>query len=173
MTDKFIYFTEDAEPTSTSLNAIARLRALITPAFDLHVRNGSASSEFGHGIEDCDIVAGSIPTEYQGIEFTDYGDVSASRPLLFDIWPKTANCDHEGTLQLYPVKVTGSNPLDLVSAIVPSNVAYTSSNTGKATVHATSGLVTGVAAGQTTITATYTYADGKTVTATSVITVVS
>lgn len=168
-TKKIIYFTAGPTPTATELAEIAVLNAKILPGYDIKVKNTLANNVYGYGIEVSDFVAGTIPTAYAGV--TDYGKVDAARPNLFDIWPKTgAVAAAGGTLQLYPVKVTGLDVGSLSATAQPTLVGYVSSDTGKATVHATSGLVTGVGAGATTITATYTYATGKTITATSVIT---
>jgi len=66
---KIIYFLAGAVPTPEELTAFNELNA--ATSFELMVRNGTASSSYGSGVEDCDYVAGSvIPTAYS--EFPVY-----------------------------------------------------------------------------------------------------
>ena len=166
---KLIYFTASDIPTTAEALAIARLITINTPGYEVNVRNGSESCSYASGIEPCDIVAGTIPTAFNAKE--DMGTVLAARPFIFDVWPKTKTLAVAGTVTLVPVAVTGTSVFDIVSTEILANVGYVSSVPGKATVPASSGLVTGVQAGETVITATYTYVSGKTVTAECAVTV--
>lgn len=166
-TKKILYFQADAAPTVAELADIADLNAMALPAYDVQVRNAAIT----HHEEASDLVAGTIPTAYE--DHVNFGDVNfAAKPSLLFIAPGTAAISGTNTLQLRVVAVTG--PLNaLVGSDVTAAAAgttYASSVVGKATVSA-EGLVTGVSAGSTVITATYTYASGKTVTATRTITV--
>jgi len=112
----------------------------------------------------------SVVNSYAGYaHVADPGDgfVRAVRLLLkvtsIDVTPSSATIVGTGTRQL---KVTDSNGFD-----VTSTATYASSATSKATVNS-AGLVTGVAAGTSTITATYQpLHGGSTVTDTCAITV--
>jgi hypothetical protein len=168
-TKKILYFTAGPVPTAGELADIDVLNTLILPGYSIGVRNGAESGSFGAGIEATDFVAGTVPTAFNARPA--YGFIDALRPLVFDVWPKTAAIVGTATKQLYPVKISGTDIANLASALVTANIGYVSSDETKATVHATSGLITGVAAGTSTITATLTYATGKTITATCVVTV--
>lgn len=166
-TKKIIYFLAGYAPTAAETADIADLNAMASPAYEVVVRNAAIT----HNEEASDLVAGTIPTAYE--DHTNYGDVDfTNKPSLLYIVPGTAAISGTNTLQLRVVAVKGP-----INALVGSDVTaaasgttYASSATGKATVSA-EGLVTGVSAGTTVITATHTYASGKTVTATRTITV--
>lgn len=167
---RVLYFTAAAAPTVAEQAAIDRLAALAVSAYDVQVRNGAEALDF---LETADYAAGTVPTAYSTVPLygTD-GKIDAARPLAFNIVPATLAIS-SGTLQLYAMKATGSS----VDAVTLTNVTastagttYASSATSKATVSA-EGVVTKVAAGETTITATHTYATGKTLTSTCVVTV--
>ena len=165
-TKKIGYFLAGFKPTEAEATDLAELAAMCEPAYSLQVRNAAIT----HTEETYDFVAGTIPTAYEDQEA--FGDVSAARPELLYILPGTAAISGTDTLQLRVVSVTG--PLyALVGEDVTASTAgttYASSVVGKATV-SEEGVVTGVEAGTTVITATHTYASGKTVTATRTITV--
>ena len=164
------YFTAGSIPTAAELAEIDAANALAVPAYSVLVMNGAIA----HDKKTVDFVAGTIPTAYAGD--TDYGDLDAARPLAFKVWPISGSLSHGGgaTLQLLAIKTTGT--LDaIVNTDVTASTAgttYASSDEGVATVSA-EGLVDTVAEGTCTITATYTYAVGKTLTATCAITVVA
>jgi len=170
-TKKIIYFLAGMAPTAAETADIADLNALAAPAYEVLVRNAAEAGAATHPEEASDLVAGTIPTAYQ--DHLAYGDVNATdKPVLLYIAPGTAAISGAGTLQLRTIAVKG-----LYNALVGSDVTasaagttYASSVVGKATV-SEEGVVTGVEAGTTVITATHTYASGKTVTATRTITV--
>jgi hypothetical protein len=168
---RVLYFTAAAAPTVAEQAAIDRLAALAVSAYDVQVRNGAEDLDF---LETADYAAGTVPTEYSAVPLygTD-GKIDAARPLSFGLFPATKTLTTGQTLQLSAIKATGNS----VDAVAQSNVTastanttYVSATTAKATVSA-EGLVTFVAAGGTSvITATHTYATGKTVTATMTVT---
>jgi hypothetical protein len=169
MTQRVLYFTAADIPTAGELTDIAALQALTTPGYSVGVRSGARDTTYTPNLETCDLVAGTIPTAYNAK--TLYGFVDALRPVNFNIWPKTVALTVAATKQLVAAKITGV-AIDALTAtdVTAVTTTYASSDATKATVSA-GGLITGVAAGTTTITATHTYATGKTITATSAVTV--
>ena len=88
-----------------------------------------------------------------------------------DVLPASASVAAAATQQLQVVKVTGDDVLDLtITDTTATDTTYASDDEAVATVDS-AGEVTGVAAGSCVITATHTYATGKTETATCDITV--
>lgn len=169
MTKKILFFTAGTVATVAEQAQIDALNALNAPGFTVGVRNAAQNASFGSGIESCDFVAGTIPTAYNAK--TNYGEAHASRPVKFALLPATHSLAVSATKQLQALKATGNDVSALTLADVTAvSTTYASSDAAKATVSA-GGLVTGVAAGTTTITATHTYATGKTITATAAITV--
>jgi len=169
MTKKILFFIAGKVPTGAEQAQIDALNALTTPGYSIGVRNGAENASFGYGIEACDFVAGTIPTAYNAK--TNYGEANTARPSKFSLLPATANVAALATQQLQALKANGVDISALTLADVTAvTTTYASSDAAKATVSA-GGLVTGVAAGTATITATHTYATGKTITATAVITV--
>lgn len=168
-TKRVLYFTAAAAPTVAEQTAITRLQALAGSTYDVQVRNGAATLNF---VESADLAAGTIPTAYNGVSvFGGDGKIDAARPLAFKLFPATLAIS-AGTAPLYAIRANGSNADDITLVdTTATGVAYTSSDTGKATVGAATGIVTKVAAGTATITATLTYATGKTVTSTCAVTV--
>lgn len=167
---RVLYFTAAAAPTVAEQAAIDRLNALAVPAYDVQIRNGAADLDF---LETADYAAGTVPTAYNAVPLIGGdGKIDALRPLAFKVVPPTYALS-SGTFQLRAVAATGSS-LDAITmtdvTASTDNTTYASSATSKATVSA-EGVVTKVAAGETTITATHTYASGKTVTSTCVVTV--
>ena len=166
---KIIYFTAGYVATSTELGEIAALKELNGSGYSIAIRNGADNASYGAGIEACDFVAGTVPTAFNGK--TNWGSIDTLRPSLFQLYPKTKTLAALATEALTPIAITGRTLDALVAAIPATGVAYASSVPGKATVDASTGVVTAVATGATVITATYTYTSGKTVTATCAITV--
>lgn len=169
MTKRILFFTAGKVPTVAEQAQIDALNAMTSPGFSVGVRNSAENAVFGSGIETCDFVAGTIPTAYNAK--TNYGEAHSDRPCKFSLLPATASAAVLATQQLQALKANGNDISALTLADVTAvSTTYASSDATKATVSA-GGLVTGVAAGTATITATHTYASGKTITATSVITV--
>ena len=171
MTKKVLYFTAGPVPTVTEAAQIAALVALGLPGYTVGVRNGLLPGSFGAGIEASDYVAGTIPTAFNAVP--NYGVPDALRPAKLSLLSATGSFSvaAAATRQLQAMSVVGADISALtVTDVTAATTTYASSVPAKATVDA-NGLVTGVAAGTTTITATHTYAVGKTITATAVITV--
>jgi len=171
MTKKVLYFTAGPVATVTEAAQIAALVALGVPGYTVGVRNALLSGSFGHGIEASDYVAGTIPTAFNAVP--NYGIPDVLRPAKLSLLSATGSFAIAGTAtrQLQTLSVVGADISALtVTDVTAVSTTYASSVPAKATVSA-GGLVTGVAAGTTTITATHTYASGKTITATAVITV--
>lgn len=164
---KILYFTAGATPTSTELTEIGILNGLTQPGYSVGVRNGAESASYGAGIEDCDLVAGTIPTAFNAK--TAYGTVNSLRPVKFTII-SAVTLAALATKQLVPIAITGTDLSNLAAAVPDTGVTYASSAESKATVDA-NGLITAVATGSAVITATYTYTSGKTITATCAVTI--
>lgn len=173
MSERILYFTAGQEPTVAEQAEIDRLEAMAAAPYVVKVRNGDVEEKMP-SIETCDFVAGTVPTAYAAVDdFDEDGEISEDKPIAFGIVPSSGSLDHSDgdTLQLYPVGIEGVTVADvgLVEISEPS-VTYASDDENVATVTA-DGLVDTAGAGSCTITATYTYATGKTVTAESSITV--
>lgn len=166
MTKKIIYFTAGPSITTSEATDIAALQTL-SNTYNLFVRNGAMNATHNGVMEACDYVAGTVPSSHSGVAL--FGAIDAARPVLFTVGPAVA-ISGVGTKQLTPIAVTGTDLSNLVASILTANVTYVSSVPGKATVSA-GGLITGVSAGTTVITATYTFTTGKTVTSTTTVTV--
>jgi uncharacterized protein YjdB len=165
---KIIYFTAGVNPTAGELAEIALLNNLTSPGYSVSIRNGAESASFGYGKEVADLVAGTVPTSHAAN--TVYSGIDAAKPTGFVLSPNTAAIVGTATKQLTPIAITGTDLSSLGASALADNVTYVSSVPAKATVDV-NGLITGVAAGNTVITATYTYASGKTITATCAVTV--
>jgi hypothetical protein len=166
---KILYFTASNIPTVNEAAEIAALELLVSQGFELGVRNKVQNTFYSDdNLEVCDYVAGiaGAPAIYSAKDIYQPG-----APVLLQLLPTTAGLLDNATLQLQALKVTGHDLTALTIVDVTAvTTTYTSSVTGKATVSA-GGLVSGVAAGTTVITATHTYTSGKTVTATLTVTV--
>ena len=165
---KVLYFIAAAVPTAPELAAIARLETVFQ---NVQVRNGSlpiADQKYGARFETFDFLAGTtIPAEYSAIE----GAVTITAPSgvapdQFKLFPATCTIDASDVdkAQLCAIKAV-INPAtglaEMTNMSADASVTYVSSDTGKATIGAT-GLLTAVAAGSTTITATLRASAAKT-----------
>lgn len=169
MTKKILFFTAGRVATEAEAAQITALNALNAPGFIVGVRNAAENALYGHGIETCDFVAGTIPTAYNAKP--NYGVADATRPCKLDLLPNAHSMAVAETKQLQCLKANGNDVSTLSLADVTAvTTTYASATPAKATVSA-GGLVTGVAAGTSVITATHTYADGKTVTASMTVTI--
>lgn len=171
MTKKVLFFTAGPVATDDELSQIAALNALTNPGYVIGVRNSVENASFGSGIEACDMVAGTIPTAF--IAKPDFGYVSAARPVLLKCCPDATTVAIAATVSIRAFRVDGTD----ISALEVTQVSlgtdgttWASSDETIATV-SVNGTVTGVAAGEVTITATHTYETGKTISANSVVTV--
>jgi uncharacterized protein YjdB len=169
MTKKILFFTAGPVPTAGEQGQIDALNALTLPGYNIGVRSAIQPASYGHGIEVSDFVAGTIPTAFNAVP--NYGVADTARPCKLQLLPTAPSVAIAATQQLQCLKANGADISALTLADVTAvTTTYASSVAAKATVSA-GGLVTGVAAGTTIITATHTYASGKTVTATTTVTV--
>jgi hypothetical protein len=150
-----IFFIAGQVATSDENAAIAGIIGNVL----VRVANPPANTLYGVELEPCDLVAGTVPTAYAAKTVLDLKPGAK-------VFPATATIAALGTVQLSAWRGDlGTNGAgDIVAA---TGGTWASSVPAKATVHATTGLVTGVASGATVV--TYTGPDGKT--ATSAITV--
>lgn len=163
ITSLVIYFTAGIVPTAIELAEIARLET--TRPFKVKVRSGLTATETlfgGSRLEACDYVAGkAIPAAYSGAKTTIAvpSDVGADQ---FKVFPATLSLDASNAdvtqLSAIAATISATTGLAVISDLAAdAAVVWTSSDPTKATVGG-DGLVTAVAAGSTTVTATYTAA---------------
>lgn len=173
---KVLFFLAAAVATAAEVAAIARLETVFR---NVKVRDGSvvANNSYGSGLlESFDFLAGTVPTAYSSVE----GAVTitipgATLPDDFKVFPAVLSIDASDVDVQTPAAVKAEivNGLATLTNLTgDASVGWTSSDTGKATVHATTGKITAVAAGTTTITATLTIG-AVTKTATMALTVVA
>jgi hypothetical protein len=156
---KILFFTAGIIPTATEQEIAAQIDGAV------YFRNGAAAGlgAYGSGkLEDADGFAGTVPAAYTtAIANYPAGNVDPGielKPEALYIAPGTAGVSGTGTLQLRVVKTEVDPDNGVMSqADVTAACTYVSSDPTKATVNASTGLVTGVAAGTTTITASYDY----------------
>jgi hypothetical protein len=174
-TRKIIFFIAETTATTDEAALIVRIRGNVV------VRSVLASPLYGDKLEAADGLAGAIPDSYKTgagttIDTDVYteGDVTpalTAKPEALKVIPATLAIS-TGTKPLYAVKGDlneDTEAVTLADVTAATEIAWTTSDAAKATVAA--GVVTKVAAGAATITATYTYDTGKTITSTCVVTV--
>lgn len=183
-----LYFCAAMIPTATELAAAQRLRykygtvtvmnggafAISEPEF------GTQGDTSGDELMPADAIAGTtIPSDYT-TAIANYPDGNVTQgapanPEALSILPGAAvSFSHTGTFQLYAVAADISEGNDSVTmtdeTAIGATGVWSSGTTGTATIGASTGLVTGVAAGTSLITFTLTRASGTAVTATKTIT---
>ncbi len=158
-----LYFTAGLVATAVEAAEIARLQTGFGSVF---VRNGQTAADtlFGTRIEPCDYVAGkSIPAAYTD---ADKGNKtvltvpSAINPDDFKVFPATLTIDASDVDVQTPAAVKAAIDANTGFAAMTNmtgdaTCTWLSSDATKATVNAATGKITAVAAGATTITATY------------------
>lgn len=160
---KVLYFISGRQPTALEQQEIDRLSTVFS---SVQIRSGKIAAESVFGdthIESFDFLAGTdIPTAYSGAEGAVVlsGIPSGTNPDQFKVFPAAVTLNHvtPDTQQLGAVKavVSASTGLAVMTDLAAdASVTYVSSDATKATVSST-GKVTSVAAGATTITATLT-----------------
>lgn len=159
ITSKVLYFTAGPVPTAKELAEINRL--MVTRPSKVFVRNGATAADtlYGTAIEPCDFCAGpAIPTAYNAkTVITVPGSLAADQ---FKVLPATLSLDASNLdvtqLSANAVTIDADTGLAIVTNLAAdAAVVWTNSDDTKATVGG-DGLVTAVAAGSTTVTATYT-----------------
>lgn len=173
-TKKVLYFIAGTVPTVAEAIAIAWLNYKNVPQYQGGVRSILANPEYGASsdIEDCDFVAdanggANIPAAYSAkTVLTVPTDVL--QPDAINIGPAALSFVHTSVSQMTAfIKNIDGTLTDVTRA---AGMAWTSATPGTATIGAGTGVLTGVAAGTTVITATYTFTGGKTITATENVT---
>lgn len=154
---KILFFTTDESPSAAELRQIAALEALTSKGYEIGVRNGSGdvSDDYGGNIEECDFVAGEIPADYEDVPtFGVYDD--GSKAHIFEAFPPMVfNLMATHTKQLQVLEKQGSDLDDVAQSDETANLTYASDATGVATVGASTGIITGVAAGTCNISITH------------------
>lgn len=180
MARKVLFFIAGRSPTEAEAAQIANIVG------NVQIRSNLSSSQYGVALEPADALAGAIPAAYLTGEDdtvdTDLypgGDVTPrfGNNTAFAVFPPVANADvSDGAPGLQLRAVAGALNEDtgeITLSDLTATVVWSSSDETKATVGAATGIVTAVAAGQATITATYDPADGEARTDTCVVTVVA
>lgn len=155
-----LFFTATALPTVAELAQVSRLETVFQ---NVKVRNGAAPAadlKFGDNLEAFDFLAGTnIPAAYSSVEGAVTNAVpSAVNPDHFKVFPAVLSLDASNVdvSQLAAVKAVITNGLATMTDLAAdASVVWTNSDDTKATVGG-DGLVTAVAAGSTTVTATLT-----------------
>jgi hypothetical protein len=143
-----LYFIAGTAPTVTEAAEIVALENQMRKTASVQVRSLLQADTYANGtLEACDAVAAhsdAVPTAYAGKALAATLINYATKVV-----PATAAFS-SGNPQLYCIACDGKTMTD-----VTTSATWTSSDTGKATVGANTGILTKVAAGTTTITATY------------------
>lgn len=158
-----LFFTASAIPTDAEVAQIGRLETVFQ---NVRVRNGAApvaDFKYGDNLETFDFLAGTnIPTVFSEVEgAVTIAVPSAVNPDQFKIFPAAITIDASNldVQQLAAIKAVITNGLAAMSDVTTdATVAWVSSDPTKATVGAATGILTAVAAGATTVTATLTAA---------------
>lgn len=155
-----LYFTASAIPTDVELAQVARLETVFQ---NVRVRNGAApvaDFKYGDTLEGFDFLAGTnIPAAFSSVEgAVTIAVPSAVNPDDFKVFPAVLSLDasNADVSQLAAVKAAIVNGFAAMTDLAAdASVVWSSSDETKATVGG-DGLVTAVAAGATTVTATLT-----------------
>lgn len=158
---KVLYFIAGATPSAAELAAIARLETMYR---NVQVRRGDSATDAAYGStakESFDFLAGTnIPTAYSTGNSAKVITVpSAAAPDQFKLFPATLAVDASDVdvknLAAVKANVNPATGLaEMTDLAANGMVTFASSDATKATVSSV-GLVTAVAAGSTTVTATY------------------
>lgn len=71
MTSKIIYFTAGPVATAAEKIAIDKLNAIAEAPYSVYTRNAVGGFKYGAGKESADYVAGTIPSDYNGVPVID------------------------------------------------------------------------------------------------------
>lgn len=158
VTAKVLFFTAAALATASEVAAISRLQTVFT---NVQVRNGSVAAadlRFSGALESYDYLVGTVPASYNSGTAT-ITVPAAHNPDDFKVYPATLTIDASDVDVQTPAAVkseidatTGLGKLTNMTG--DATCTWVSSDPTKATVSASTGKITAVAAGATTITAT-------------------
>lgn len=172
-----LYFTVGNVPTVAELAAAARLKNKYGYVL---MRSGlvAAATQYGSVLEAADAIAGTaVPAAYTtAIANYPDGNVTQGAPANPEALSilSVATFSHTGTLQMYAVAADIAEGSDTVAltdeTAIGATGVWTSGTPGTATIGASTGLLTGVAAGTTLVTFTLTRLNGTAVIATKLIT---
>lgn len=148
---KVIYFTAGPVPTSGEISAIAALNTRAGKPLDVAVRDGSNPSigdDYGDGrLEDCDYVAGTVPTAYNGETVLPAG-IGIANGAAMNVRNSAASKTVAGTA-VVAAEVLTSVDLPATAALLTTAQALVVPVTGTyattATVTIAGGVVTAIA----------------------------
>lgn len=157
---KALFFFSSFIPTEAEVAAMEKVKQA---GFATFARSKILDPKYGDVPEETDVVAGDPPSDYDATP--NVNAIAGIAPRSFHIIPDIKTFAHTLTLQLYALKEDlDANKLPVITDLTgDAAVSWGSNATGVATVNASSGLVTGVAAGSVRITATYEYETGHTI----------
>jgi len=154
MTQRIIYFTAAAKPTSGELLEIAGLNDAAAAKYEVLVRNKLNSNDYGSGPEECDFVAGDPPSAYSEVTVFDVDEepIALGEDETVAVENSAASNTVDGTTVITDgvMKVVLDATDQIVShgdTVVVKNSAGTVSKNGTATV--ASGAISGVALAST------------------------
>lgn len=159
VTSKVLYFIAGIVPTAVEASEIAQLQTVFR---NVQVRNATtlADTKYGANFESFDFLAGpAVPSAYSSIDgAVVINPPAGNNPDQFKLFPAAVSIDasNADVQQLAAVKAVidpATGLAAMTDLAADATVTYLSSDTNVATVSST-GLVTAVAAGSATITAT-------------------
>ena len=163
MARKVLFFLAGSIATADEIAKIANIEG------NVQLRNAAANTLYGANLETADALAGAIPAAYKtasggtAVDMALYpgGDVTPNNVSGIDgvfVFPVNIAITGIGTLQARAIKVEVDPNTGVTTATeITGSCVWSSATTSKATVNAGTGLVTGVAAGTSVITASYDY----------------
>jgi hypothetical protein len=154
MTQRIIYFTAAAKPTSGELLEIAGLNDAAAAKYEVLVRNKLNSNDYGAGPEECDFVAGDPPSAYSEVNVFDVDEepITLGEDETVAVENSAGSNTVDGTTIITDgvMKVVLDATDQIVSdtdTIVVKNSAGTVAKNATATV--ASGVISGAALGST------------------------
>jgi hypothetical protein len=158
-TQTVLFFIAATVPTVAEIAAINRLETVYQNV-KVRVAAPVADTKYGSKLEPFDFLAGTVPTAYSSVEGATVLTVPAvNAPDDLALIPAVVTLSTTNqTEKLTATKATIENGFAKLTALT-EGVTYASSDEAKATVNS-SGVVSRVAAGTATITATLTFTGG-------------
>lgn len=176
-TKKILFFIVGTTPTVAEQSMIDWLKDKNVPQYAFGVRSLLASTDYDGDIEPSDYVADvtgaagtNVPAAYTSASVPVFTvpDFDENQPDKIVIGPAALSFLHTALSQMSAFKIDADGNVTDITA--DANMAWTSATGATATIGAGTGKLTGVAAGTTLITATYTYHSGHTIAATETVT---
>lgn len=87
---KVIYFSAGYDLTDDEIAELAALNTIGAPALEINVSNGAVDPGIEGGVEECDYVAGTVPTAYSEVATFDIDNpprldtIPATQSVVYD-----------------------------------------------------------------------------------------